>query len=615
MRVKFLQTLILALILALPRPGWSGPVSQDALERALLSGKWAAIDDAAASWIQKPEYQSTASVIRGYAALATGNPAVAVEHFLRAGLGKNYPQASAWAEAFAASHPGNAVAQLLGADALARKGDTKAALERIDRALRLDPELHVARLSRAMLHITGGDYEPALKDLNRLVTTLVAADALVMRAVIQLDQKKFPGAAEDLAQALKLAPDHAIAYNTLGILQAHQNKWDAAAAAFESAFQRASDLVQARTNWQIAGLATERGTVLSEKNHITILVSDFGIKNWDAKQKLFDDFKNAKVESLIPNLPKQGQIMVPMPSDNNFPKNAAERDLLKLQIARGIIEKVEAGNLKTYEVRITQHIGMLGYLDPFRQDKIKAFGAIVYEALALSKSYFTSKGTSVAMPAIVGSNGAFMLTETLPKLKSNPIDRAVLVDGRAYIAPTMETYRVLGGKLAAINTSGDVPARPDMIANHASMKSLKTALPDMHLFWADSKGIDIFITKHLATMHPDASLLVKEFDGTRYTTPTNMTGQVLMSKSLGVDWSRPGSITPSPTHSFSNTPGGALLRTDRFITGDGGRVVFKSGAKRNAKLALVYTLFNLETGNDVKPAVSSPVRDVSLNQK
>ena len=109
----------------------------------------------------------------------------------------------------------------------------------------------------------------------------------------------------------------------------------------------------------------------------------------------------------------------------------------------GIIDRIDASHLRTYEIRIVQNVRWIGYLAWWRQDRVKAFGLVAYEALAIVKRHYEGKGESVYMPAIVGSNGGFMLTETLPTLKDNPIDAAVLVDARAYASKTAESSNCL----------------------------------------------------------------------------------------------------------------------------------------------------------------------------
>jgi len=232
-----------------------------------------------------------------------------------------------------------------------------------------------------------------------------------------------------------------------------------------------------------------------------------------------------------------------MPDDGEFPKTAREKQELTRRIAAGIIARIERAGLRTYEVRLVQNINKKGYFAPWRQAKVKQFGRIAYEALAIVKSHFAEAGKSVYMPAIVGSNGGFMLTETLPLLAHNPIDRGVLVDARAYAWMTILTFGALNGRLAIIDTAGDAPALPfnqvpipvGMVANHDEAKKLKAFLPELRLFWVDAEGVDVFIAQHLATMRPsNPGIVAKEFDGRGYTPTSEMKAWDLLSELIDV---------------------------------------------------------------------------------
>ncbi len=268
-------------------------------------------------------------------------------------------------------------------------------------------------------------------------------------------------------------------------------------------------------------------------DNITIYVTDFGIRHWKTDLKMFDDFAEAEAQSVVPGLDRRAQILVPMSVDKDLPKRQLDRQQAVRQIANGIIKRIDQGGSDTYEVRIVQNINALGYVAPWRQAAVKDFGRVVYQALAIVKQRIANRGTDVQMPAIVGSNGAFLLTETLPELESCPIDRAILVDGRAHIEKVWSTYVALGGEVSIINTAGDAPSFGYMIANHETAKFLKRLLPGIKVYWVDVKGLDIIITRHLASMNPEAILLVKEFTGWHYSPSTKLTAWKLMTKALG----------------------------------------------------------------------------------
>jgi hypothetical protein len=153
-----------------------------------------------------------------------------------------------------------------------------------------------------------------------------------------------------------------------------------------------------------------------------------------------------------------------------------------------------------------------------------------------------------------------MFTEALPLLAKNPIDCAVLVDAWAHAWATMQTFEVLGGRLAIINTAGDALALPSnqvplpvgLVANHDEAKKLQALLPGVRLFWVDAEGsmvwgsstepVDVFISQHLATMRSsNPEIVAKEFDGHRYTPTAEMTAWDLFSDLIDV---QPGETQP-----------------------------------------------------------------------
>lgn len=240
------------------------------LETAILTGNWMEVETLATAWMHHPACRRDASILRGYAALARGNAAAAVRHFLRARTGQ--PAEIRWGETLAARHPDRAVAQLLAGDVLARRGDWQAGLARFDAALALEPELALARVARGLLRALVGEQAEARRDLEALtVAGPLAAEALVARSLVSLGEGRPEQALADLQRALELAPEHAVAYNTLGVVHAQRAAWEAAAQDFQTAFHFAPELVEARQNWQVARrAATQRGAVITEKWHLGV---------------------------------------------------------------------------------------------------------------------------------------------------------------------------------------------------------------------------------------------------------------------------------------------------------------------------------------------------------
>ncbi|MBI4606438.1 MAG: RHS repeat protein [Planctomycetes bacterium] len=278
--------------------------------------------------------------------------------------------------------------------------------------------------------------------------------------------------------------------------------------------------------------ARERKAGSPEK--VTIYVTDPGVNNWEPGFELFDDFSEA-APAVVPHVTRVGEILIPMPDDEHFPKTEAGKEALTRLIAAGIIARIEESGLENYEVRLAQNIKLIGgyftggiftFVGDRRQEKVNEFGLIAYEALDRVKSHFEGQGTAVDMPAIVGSNGAKVLTQVLPLLEHNPITRAVLIDGRAPIRDLIAAYAVLGGNIAVINTLGDAPAG-NMVANHSAVKKAKReGLPDLRVFRVDIRPgkLDMAGSQHIAMMRDGAEVEVREVDG-RGTSPATMKGR------------------------------------------------------------------------------------------
>lgn len=568
-----------------------------AVEAAILSQDWTAIDVASTQWMARGGSPRAVAILRGYAALLHGDPA-ATRHFLRARSGRPRTSELRWLEELAARHTDCAAAQLLGADALARRGERQAALAHLDAALVLDSNFALARLARGMLRAIVGNRAGALQDLDALPgNSSVAAEAMAARGLVKLDAGELAEAMADLDAALMIEPEHAVALNARGVAYAKLSAWAAAADDFQMAYQLAPELSEAQQNWRLAKrIANEHGTAITEQKRLTLVVTDLGSNNWSPKLKMGDDFSNAKAGSVIPNLSKRGQILIPMPDDKAFPKTALEREKLRREISNGIIQRVEAGGgLKTYELRLVQNINTLGYFDKERQAKVKQFEGIALGALNIAKKYFTSQETRVDMPLIGGSNGGHAAAEVMTKLgQQNPIDRVLFIDSRAKVVDTRKVIEAVHGNFAMISTKGDALAGRDRVANFETAKALKREHPEIRVFQADPKGLDFWIKSgqvfpnHILAMKDSKSpLSFKEFTGKSLTPAGERTGWSVMSELI-----KPNGITRAPAGSVhgGSTPGGVLAGPTQMARSAAGQVVF-SASSVNGEFKLVYPLF------------------------
>ncbi|MBM4262871.1 MAG: hypothetical protein FJ145_15760 [Deltaproteobacteria bacterium] len=273
MKAKILAIICGFVIVLFSNHGLAQPFDAERMRRAIISGNWTEVDAAVEEWLRNPTGRAVASIIRGYAALAKGDETAAVAYFLRANMGKTDPRTAKWFDELATKNPNSAMAQFFAGDFAARQNDRAGAIARLDKAVKLNPELHVAMLARAMLRVSGSEGHLALADLEALEKTALAADALVIRSSLDLDNGYLARAQDHLNRALQLAPGHAVALNTLGLLRVHQNNLREAKDAFAAAFGRAPELTEARTNYQITEAAMKHGSVIATKK-ITIVVAN-----------------------------------------------------------------------------------------------------------------------------------------------------------------------------------------------------------------------------------------------------------------------------------------------------------------------------------------------------
>jgi len=276
----------------------------------------------------------------------------------------------------------------------------------------------------------------------------------------------------------------------------------------------------------------------SEKDTIDIYWTDLGIGQWDSSMRIGDDFSklDASQKETIVVRESKGQILIPMPSDKQLPKTDEEWQKLSSEIYETIKTKTNnalSSGITEVEIRAIQNINKPGYVAPWRQDKVVKF----IEAFGLALEKFKGGMASdrkVVVNGIWGSNGGYAASLVVPVLKHKPIDKGILIDARAWDRDVKKLYHVMNGNLAVINTAGDVPATEGMVAHHETSKALKQALPNLKVYWVDSKrGINVFsAVYHLGSMHWEKSFAVKEFTGSKYVKLGEMTGGDLRNQIL-----------------------------------------------------------------------------------
>src|SRR5262245_26608897 len=99
------QTLILVATTTLLVAGCNAAAPPESIERATVNGDWQLVEKAAADWVNTGGFTRSATILRGYAALARGEVANAAAHFLR-GRMLSSPRADlSWAKGLSARHP------------------------------------------------------------------------------------------------------------------------------------------------------------------------------------------------------------------------------------------------------------------------------------------------------------------------------------------------------------------------------------------------------------------------------------------------------------------------------------------------------------------------------
>jgi Tetratricopeptide repeat len=258
---------------------------------------------------------------------------------------------------------------------------------------------------------------------------------------------------------------------------------------------------------------------------VNFYITDFGIRQWNKDLKMLGDFKYSD-NKMFPEICNQGQILLPMPY--NFSKlSSIEKAQLQRTIYDGLKNRVESGIRSTneFEIQIVQHINLKGYTNPGRQNSVKEYGAIVYDAIGKMHKYLESqKNYKTDFTFYGGSNGTVVFTENIDHWSSY-MNRANLYDGRASEKGTIETIRTLSSENVRIyNTAGDLPA-PDLIpfidnsiGNHNVTKRLKKDFSDLTVIWLDPiDRIDITGKGHIGGMQEGSVFLAKEYNGKGYT--------------------------------------------------------------------------------------------------
>jgi hypothetical protein len=304
---------------------------------------------------------------------------------------------------------------------------------------------------------------------------------------------------------------------------------------------------------------------------IKIYWTDLGVNQLQSEEKLGDTFcrftKWQKDTIIVAN--KKGQILVPMPSDDKLPKTEEGWNRLSSKISKTLMSRINDGlkaGIRKFEIRTKQHINLPGYFDKKRQKNVVRFSRTFSLALAKTKKELSSE-YNVTLYGIWGSNGGYTASKVIPELKPGLIGGGILVDARAWKDDVVKLYESLGGNLAIINTGGDAPARPNMVACHKTSKALKKELPALKLYWVDPKGWNLFGSEHLKSMHWNISFIVKEFTENGYEKLDRITGRDLLNHILS-GFKTHKKENPDQAVSFKTAQPGDLTVRKKYYSGN-----------------------------------------------
>lgn len=282
-------------------------------------------------------------------------------------------------------------------------------------------------------------------------------------------------------------------------------------------------------------LATSSVHAQGTNQPIQIYFTDFGICNWVKDAKPYQNFQhNVKGHVRDDVNTEVGQILLPMPDDNELPQTVEQHLQYINKMSNELYTRIDNNSGKTkgkFEIQMVEHIEKAGYVDPIRQEKCATYAQDVYMALQIAKQRL-QQSHEVNIDAIVGSNGGHVFTEIVPTLRYNPFDRVVLISPRAYADDTIETYDAMKGKLAIINESGDAPSGPFMVSLLSTAKYVQTKCPNMSIFYVDT-FFHLPIEGHLQTMGADAFVdKVWKIDGENKTDITTHHGKAVIEDAL-----------------------------------------------------------------------------------
>ncbi len=347
--------------------------------------------------------------------------------------------------------------------------------------------------------------------------------------------------------------------------------------------RRSTDIVARLISFLLLFLTVVSSSAQGDNKELTLKWTDTGVY-FGTKPEVFRQYLNVMLKSfpdevnpVFPEIPPEGQILILMPENDSLPPNEEEWKQFSSYLYAGIKRRIAAAlenGIYDFEIRTVQNISFQGgYWSLSQQERCIQFTSAFLEALSQVKHDFMNS-YNVNIDGIVGSNAGHTATKTIPLLTQNPLDKLILIDGRAYVRNTIETVDVMMNKVALVNTAGDAPSFPDMIADHKGAKKVKYARPEIIATYVDPEGWNIIGFAHIAVMEPSVALIVKYFNCNKYTPSRKMSASEFIHELLEL-LDEP--VTPlQEGEVFYRIAGDNTLFTGRFlfrhIDGDKGEI-------------------------------------------
>ena len=219
LKIKYGQKYVVAVVLLAMVVGFN-PLQAESPPReahqALLEGNWSEV----LAVLEKSDVKDTdvpCRMVAAHACLATNRNNASMLMFLSAKEDKDIELWSEWTKSLLQSNPQNPIALYLSADAEARQGKLKAAIEGFTQALNVKTDFALTLNARGVVRVLNNEWDEALIDfLQATQCDPKLADAHTNLGTYWVIREAPDGAIEAFNKAIALNPDFAMAYNGIG---------------------------------------------------------------------------------------------------------------------------------------------------------------------------------------------------------------------------------------------------------------------------------------------------------------------------------------------------------------------------------------------------------------